>query len=401
MGMRRTGVQVDVTQFKIHRENFNTLLDEYRTTFTGYGIPVAFQLGATGTHPSLAKLFFNEFGVTPISYSEKTNEPSLDKRALEEYATLPGLVGNTARTIRQFRKIAKLLSSYIDNLPRDKFDVSHPTWRCFGTRTGRWSATDPALQTIPKEKLKSGVPSLRNLFCARPGRFFVDADWSALEARVFAVLAQAKLLLQWFEEFDAGRGIDVHTRNAQAIFRCEKPTKQQRDLAKSVLYCLLYGGGPEVAWRALVPDYPNLKLSGVVGVFTLFFNLHHEIQEYQEKHLWLCKKQNYVEAPLSGRRQVYHNGRIVPTECLNFPNQATAGDLANRAIIAIAGELNDDECLVWQCHDALGLEGPNPERLAGILRRHMQAPILLNGQTVIFPAEPEYGHDWANLRKFS
>lgn len=401
MKMREDGVQVDISKFDEHRTNFRYLLSELNDKYRALGIPQEYELGVNGQHPSLSKLFFDKFKCKPIAFSEKTNRPSLDSRTVETYSAEPGIVGDTARIVRQFRKNAKLLYSYIETLPLDEHNTTHPSWRVFGTRTGRWSATDPALQTIPKENLKQNMPSLRNLFCARPGMWLVDADWSALEARIFMHLANAELLIKWFDEFDRGAGKDVHTRNACAVFNTEAPVKLQRDLAKRVLYCLLYGGAADTVWKTLVPDYPELKLVAVEKVFALFLRLHPQIEVFQKGTIAKAKDDCYIEAPLSGRRQVYHSGRIVPTEVVNFPIQSTAGDLANIAILGIARDLGPQDRIIAQVHDAIILEGPDPIKLAGILRKHMEKPVLLNGREVVFPAEPEYGQDWSNLRKFS
>ena len=364
--------------------------------FVALNPPTGIALGANGQNPGNARLFFTHFNQTPLVYSEETGNPSLDTKTLSKYATTEGGVGFVAKVSRlvlRYRRLAKLRTSYITNMPSDEANLIHPTWKITGTRTGRWSAIRPAVQTTPKNK--KNRPGMRELFMARSGCVMVEADYSQLELRIVALLAGDKKLLEWY-----ARGEDVHTLNAREVFGTPTPTENDRNLAKSVVYGLNYGGSAETIWQALLPDNPGLPLANVVRVVKTWFESHPEIKEWQNLQVALAEERKYVEAPLSGRRQYYEDGEIQPTEVLNFPIQATAGDLMNRAALEIDKALDwTRESFLLQVHDAAILEGPDQARLIGILKGCMEQEVELNGHKTMFPVDVKAGPDWGHLEK--
>jgi DNA polymerase I-like protein with 3'-5' exonuclease and polymerase domains len=111
-------------------------------------------------------------------------------------------------------------------------------------------------------------------------------------------------------------------------------------------------------------------------------------------------KEMYVEAPLSGRRQHYHDGRTVPTEVLNYPIQATAGDIMNRAILQLDKAIRwGQEGILAQVHDAAIIEGPDPDRLVSLLHEHMEQEVELNGSRIKFKIDVKVGRNWADMKE--
>lgn len=398
MRMRERGITVAKDNFARHRHNLNTILDACRDEFQSL-TSGKISLGKSGQHPDLGPYFFDKLGCQPVAWSEETQKPSLNSEALQTYiamyASSKPVISNLARTIYRYRKHSKLLGSYVDNLPVGTDGKVHPWWRVFGARTGRWSAKDPGIQTIPKENLKAGMPTMRDLFCAQPGMWLVEADYSQLELRIVALLSGDEKLLDWYEQ-----GLDVHTMNAGDIFQTKTPTKQQRDLAKRVVYGMNYGGSAETIWRSLITDFPGLPQAAVAMVVKGWFKAHPAIQRWQEALVATAKAQNYVEETLSGRRQYYHDGRIQPTQVLNFPVQGAAGELANRAVIAASAALNwDSEGLLAQVHDSLLLEGPNQAKLVEVVKSAMEQKVDLNGAVIKFPVDISVGKNWGAMQK--
>lgn len=309
--------------------------------------------------------------------------------------TMPA-VADLCRVIYQYRKHAKLLGSYIENLPILDDGRVHPAWRVFGTRTGRWSASDPGIQTIPKKGKKANTPSMRNLFCAREGFVMMDCDYSQLELRIVALLSGDEKLLEWYAQ-----GKDVHTMNAMEIFKTKTPTDSQRELAKRVVYGMNYGGSAKTIWRNLTADIP-VPLETVELVFKGWFTTHPKIAQWQNDLTEKAKRTMYVEEALSGRRQYYYDGRVKPTEVVNFPVQGAAGELANRAVIAISKELNwVDEALIAQVHDSIVAEcvAVKQSRLVDIVKGAMEQEITLNGAMIRFPIDIKVGTNWGHLEK--
>lgn len=404
MKMKERGVMLDRSRFQGHRDNLTKELDKVRGGFRDLEIPEEFNLGKSGQNPSISRLFFDVFKLPAMAWTDD-GKPSLDSKTLKRFCAHEGgqsLPANVARLVYRYRKYTKLLSNYIDGMPADSADIVHPTWRAFGTRTGRWSATDPAAQTIPKPKWETidGVkilvaPGMRDLFRARPGCTIVEADYSQLELRIVALLAGDKKLLEWY-----ANGEDVHTLNAKEVFQVQVPTKQQRELAKRVVYGLNYGGSAQTIWRSLLVDFPGLPFSNVVRVVAGWFASHPAIKSWQDQQIRLARRRLYVEAPISGRRQTYHDGKIVPTEVLNFPIQSTAGDLMNLAILQISKELNwGPEGILFQVHDSAVVEGPDQDRLVSVVKRAMEQEVELMGQRTKFVVDVKVGNNWGYLEE--
>lgn len=412
MQMKEWGIYTEQSNLEDHRTNIDALLNDMQRRFREIVPDVSCSLGANGQNPSISKLFLETFGLPVVSWNKETQSPSLDGKALTSYiatyATARAIVADVARIVLAFRKFSKLKGSYVDTLPVDSFGFVHPTWRIFGARTGRWSANDPAMQTIPKEvcyKLPDGreiVIKLRNLFRARPGYVMVEADYSQLELRIVALLSGDEKLLDWY-----AKGFDVHTMNAKDIWATswgtfsEEKRKKCRDLAKRVVYGLNYGGSAETVWKSLIVDFPGLPLAAIQHVVDGWFRAHPRIVEWQAGLIAQASIDGYIEEPLSGRRQYYHDGRIKPTEVLNFPIQGAAGTLANRAVKAIAGQLNwTDEALLAQVHDSTISEiiMPKQAKLVDIVKQGMEQEVTLNGNTVRMPVDLKVGTNLAELR---
>jgi DNA polymerase-1 len=238
---------------------------------------------------------------------------------------------------------------------------------------------------------------MRDLFCARPGFVLAEADYSQLELRIVALLSRDEKLLQWYAD-----GVDVHTVNAKSIFGTDKPKDQQRDLAKRVVYGLNYGGSAATIWKSLVVDFPGLKLEAVEHVVKRWFEEHPAIGAWQRAQIELAQRNGFVEESISGRRQYYHDGRIKPTEVLNYPIQGAAGTLANKAILSIDAAFDwADFHLLMQVHDSTVSE-LRLERLdegIAIVKRCMEQEIVLNGVKIKFPVDVKVGTNWGHMEK--
>lgn len=405
MRMRAQGWAPNEGEFEKQRETLKGIMNKMRQSYEKvvagliHVVPGAqlktkchvyigpYRLGESGSHGDIKKLYFEELGLPPPSYTE-LGEPQLNAKGLEEFCADPDKrVATLSRTILNYRKAAKLLSTYVDGMPINKVtERVHPSWKVYGTVTGRWSSSDPNCQNIPKK--------MRPLFKADTGTWIVSADYSQLELRIIAYVAQDRLLMQWYEE-----GQDVHLMNARTAFNKPDATKKgpERQLAKALVYGPNYGGTAKTIWIQNVAKFPGLTLSVVEDFVTGWFKAHPDIVEYQRKTIQTAKDYGYVEAPLSGRREIFHDGRIDPNKVLNYPFQSTAGDVVNRAILGIDRELDwTKEAIKAQVHDDIVLQGPDPLRLWQLLKKHMEKPVTLYGQEVIFPCEPEIGKVWGD-----
>lgn len=358
-----------------------------------------YRLGANGQHRDLNKLFFEVWGVKPREYSEETGLPKLDRDLLSfECGNADPLIAGTARRILQFREASKLLSTYVRKsvrLPNGDWTkglhvlddgIIRPTFKVYGTKTGRWSSAEPNAQNIP--------PKMRDMFRARDGRWLLASDYSQLELRITALLSGDAKLLEWYR-----RGYDVHTEVAKDVFKVEKVSKAQRAMTKGVVYGMSYGGGAETIWRTLLPKFPKVQLAFVKRVIKSWYEEHPAIKEMQEEWMDIARENCYVEVPMSGRREYFHDGRIEPTKVFNYPIQGSAGDIMNASILHL-NELCEgtDVRIIFQVHDEIVIEGSDPHQMYDMLKTSMQRDITWNGYTMPFPTDTAIGRNWGEMQ---
>lgn len=400
MRMRERGVPVLKQNMQRHREN----LRSRRKTALGELRLIARQHGVEHLNPNsnaqLKDFFFNRLKVRPTRFSESTEQPSLDSKALEPLITDPNArIAASTRALLRYRRWSKLLQTYVDKLPlkkrKDGSFVVRPTWKIYGTITGRWSSQAPNLMNVPKPKyrtLKNGnrqleAPGLRDLFGPHGNNWIVEADYSALEARIVALLAGDAELLEWFALHDAGKGEDVHRRHAKILFETDAPAERERELTKRDYYAWQYGADDETIWRSLVIEFHDLSLSQVAHMSRVYNKVRHKIVAWRDEQLLIATRNKYVEAPLSGRREYFYNF-IEPSKVYNYPAQATGADLINPAFLALVKELKwPEEGVDAQVHDSLVADGPDPIRLMRLMKKHMEREVVLNGIKHKFPVE--------------
>lgn len=376
------------------------------------------KLGVNPFNPNSGKhlndLFFNHLKCIPASFSEKTNKPKLDEDALSRLVTHPNSIVSTAsRALLRYRRWNKLLTTYIDGMPMDAKHIVHPTWNVAGTRTQRWSSQDPNAMNIPGPviKMKSDGTKyvvragLRDLFVGFEGKgkfgfernWVVEADYSQLELRIIAQLSADEPLLTAYQ-----RGDDVHTINARMLFGLPKDSpvpKQQRHLAKIFAYAANYGGSAETIWKTIAIDFSHVTLLQVEKMMYLWFKAHPAIRKWQDNILREVRLHDYNEAPLSGHRAVLY-GLIDPKKIYNWPVQHTGADIINPRMEAVSARLRwPQEGILFQCHDALVVDGPDPVRIAKILKEEMTAEITLNGCTMPYPVDVKVGLDWGSAEE--
>jgi DNA polymerase-1 len=351
-------------------------------------------------------LFFGKLKVEANQWSP-TGAPSLNDNALVPLVVHHRpLVQIAARALLRYRRWKTLLRQHVERLPLDQKNVVHPTWKIYGAITGRWASTSPNVMNIPKPrygKTKTGkktlvAPGLRDLYIPhKKGNIMVEADYSQLELRIIALLAGDQILLDAY-----AKGQDVHSINARTLFcipEGEEVSSTERRLAKGFVYGANYGGQAPTIWEALSVDFPNIQLNQVVRMLNAWNTTHFKIVQWQKTILKKAYKEDFVEAPLSGRRRYFHGG-VKPTEVFNFPIQATAADLLNRAILKLRPLLDwPNEGIIFQCHDALICDGPNKKRLAKLLKDCMEQEITVGGRTMKFNVDIKSGPSWGEMEE--
>lgn len=306
----------------------------------------------------LSEVLFDSLGLptkgikkTPggvISTRESELEKLRDKHAIIEL-------------ILEYREVQKLLSTYIDNIPEmlDENDVLHTTFVQSGTTTGRMSSINPNMQNIPSSG--DAAKEIRSAFVARQGYQLVALDYSQIEFRVLALLADDEDLVTIFRE-----GRDFHSAVAQEVFQVaeDEVTKEQRRQAKVINFGIIYGMGVTSLQKNLGGSREEAQ-----RFYDTYFDEFPGIARFIEAVKIEARKKGYTETLFGRRRYIPALHSSIPyiraaaeREAFNAPIQGTAtGDIIKLAMIRIDERLrkegyDDRAFLLLQIHDELIFE---------------------------------------------
>lgn len=332
----------------------------------------------------------------PVIKKTKTGY-STDVKVLEELEGRHPLIG----TILEHRKLAKLQSTYIDGLKpliNPKTGRIHTHFQQTVTVTGRLSSTDPNLQNIPT-RTEEGR-QIRQIFVPGDGfDYLMSCDYSQVELRILACIAQDELLLESFRH-----GQDVHARTASEVFGLplEQVTAEMRTGAKAVNFGIVYG----------ISDFGLAKQLGITrneaaGYIKNYFSRYTGVKKYMDTMIETARSQGYVST-LMGRRRylpdIKHSNfnlrSFAERTAINTPIQGTAADIMKLAMIKVAAELKKHGLktrILLQVHDELVLEVPENEKeqAAQIVRGTMENTVQLD---IPLAADVKFGKNWAQTK---
>ncbi len=265
--------------------------------------------------------------------------------------------------ILEHRQLSKLKSTYIDAFPAllDEHGRVHTSYNQIGSSTGRLSSQNPNLQNIPI-RTEQGR-EIRRAFVAAPGTVLLTADYSQVELRILAHVTGDPALLAIFNE-----SLDIHTATAARLFDVplEEVTRNQRRLAKTVVFGVIYGiSAFGLAARTDLTREQSQQM--IEGLFATYPGL----KSYFERTLEEGRVRGYVET-LFGRRRpmpelMSANGarrQAAEREAINAPIQGTSADLIKVAMSRLHTELGRralNSRMLLQVHDELVLEVPDDE----------------------------------------
>ncbi len=349
----------------------------------------------------LRVVLFEELKLVPTGRrTKKTRKLSTGQEVLEalsEQHPLPAKV-------LEFRELAKLKGTYVDALPRlvDPSDGRiHTRFHQLGAATGRLSSSDPNLQNIPV-RTEIGR-EIRRAFVPEPGWRFLSADYSQMELRILAHLAEDEELIAAFR-----RGLDIHRHTAALVagVAYDLVTDELRSRAKAVNFGIIYGmsefrlareqGMTREEARAFIEAYfaryPRVKeyIDRVIAevqrtgeVRTLFGRLRRFPELVEEEG-----RRSGVSRPV--REQLLR-------QAVNTTIQGTGADIVKKAMAAVARRLREGGFrarMLLQVHDELLFEVPPEEedRLAALVREEMEGVVEL---AVPLTVDVRTGDDWA------
>ncbi|MBO4886579.1 MAG: DNA polymerase I [Clostridia bacterium] len=303
------------------------------------------------------------------------------------------------RQVLEYRKYAKLKSTYVDALLRlrDREGRIHTSFDQTATVTGRISSLEPNLQNIPVRTTLGR--EIRRAFIARPGWQLVDADYSQIELRVLAHMSGDHVMIDAFR-----RGQDIHARTAAEVYGVplEEVTPEMRSSSKAVNFGIVYG----------ISDFGLARGIGVSRAeasefIRRYFARYPDVKRYLDSCVALGSTQGYVTTYFNRRRYLpelsdrsYSIRQFGERAAMNSPIQGTAADIIKLAMIRVheaLGEQSFSARLILQVHDELIVEAPDDEAqaAASLLKACMETIVSLDVPLV---AEVNIGHSWYDCK---
>ncbi len=373
----------------------------------------------------MAKLLFDDWGLAPHHYSEKTGDPSTDDETLRTMIVHYGLSKEREvflRSVRSYRKVTKLLGTYVRPLIEKGIKRVHPCYNRLPA-TGRYSSSNPNMQNIPK--------SLRDIFIAREGYVLVGADMDQLELRLIAEEANAQHSLRIINE-----GLDPHNETMEVIYGKEvwslpgapeerrkkgKGTfKSTRDITKNCRYAWQYAASTKRIHEQVVSVeddtgnliFAHLALEDVRQVVEGLKRADPEIPKWWRMIENKYRREGFIGDTLWGRRRYFRNEDKI-NELVNHPIQSGGVSIVNEGMIELVygpqdwfatsalcpgGKTIPVEWLINHGHDALYLEVPEDkaEEAAEILETAMNRR-RKRGALLDYTAEADIGQRWSEV----
>ncbi|MBZ9752538.1 DNA polymerase I [Deinococcus sp. HMF7604] len=342
----------------------------------------------------LEAVLYDELGLASGKKTKLTGKRSTAVATLEplreEHPIIPALL--------EYRELEKLRGTYLDPLPslvNPRTGRLHTTFAQGAVATGRLSSLNPNLQNIPIRS-ETGR-EIRKGFIADPGYCLISADYSQIELRLLAHIADDPLMQQAFQE-----GADIHRRTASQVLGLDEATvtPNQRRAAKTVNFGVLYG----MSAHRLSNDL-GIPYADAAGFIETYFATYPGIRGYIDRTLEFGRQQGYVETLYGRRRYVPEltaTNRTLREAgerlAYNMPIQGTAADIIKLAMIRLEQKLEGTGArLLLQVHDELLLEAPGgkAEQIADLVKTIMEGAVQLK---VPLAVEVGVGPNWYDTK---
>jgi DNA polymerase-1 len=343
----RRGIKVDVDYFqeitKMAEKEMKSLAKEiYQLAGIRFNI---------NSPSQLSYVLFEKLKLPPKKMGKKL--PSTD------YSVLSDLLGKhpIVEKLLKYRELNKMRSTYLlpmANLVNKETGRLHTSFNQTGTATGRLSSFEPNLQNIPIRG--EWGKRIRKGFIAEDGFLFLSADYSQIELRILAYLAQEENLIQAFE-----KGEDIHMNTAKALFKTEVVDENLRRMAKAVNYGIIYGMS-----EFGLAEGMRISREEAKRFMTEYFNLYPKVKEWRERIITETRERGYTRTIFGRIRPIPEILSNNKTEqelgqrlAINTTVQGSAADIIKKAMVEIDAELERKGFkggILVQVHDELLLE---------------------------------------------
>jgi len=367
--MERAGIMVDPKTLK-------QMSDEFARRIADLEVEIHQDAGQefnVGSPKQLGEILFDKLGLKG-GKKTKTGGYSTDSGVLEPLA----LEHQIVQKVLDWRGLSKLKSTYTDALvtqinPQTK--RVHTSYSMVGAQTGRLSSTDPNLQNIPIRTAEGR--RIREAFVAAPGCKLISLDYSQIELRLVAEIADLDALKKAFLD-----GLDIHAMTASEVFGVplDEMDPETRRKAKAINFGIIYG----ISAFGLANQI-GVSRGEAKAYIDQYFERFPGIRQFMDDTVEGCREKGYVET-LFGRR-IHLDGindknpmrrSYAERQAINAPIQGTAADIIKRAMIRIPAALAeaglDDVTMLLQVHDELIFEAPDAkaEKAIPVIRDVME-----------------------------
>lgn len=343
----------------------------------------------------LSEILFEKLKL-PVIKKTKTGI-STDSEVLEKLKSESEIV----EYIIEYRQMVKLNSTYVEglkNVADEKTGRIHSVFNQTIAATGRISSTEPNLQNIPTRTDEGR--ELRKAFVSEDGFILCDADYSQIELRVLAHLADETNLIEAFEH-----GLDIHTKTASEVFHVpiEEVTSTMRSRAKAVNFGIVYG----ISDFGLSKDLDISRKEAKMYIEN-YLAYYKNIDKYMKNIVEQGKRDGYVDTYFGRRRYIpelssrnFNIRSFGERIALNTPVQGTAADIIKAAMVNVHNKLKNKGMksrLILQVHDELIIEAceSEEEEVKALLKHEMEN--VVKDFKVFLAADINVGKNWYNAK---
>jgi DNA polymerase-1 len=351
--MEYAGVKVDRTKLEKMEEN----LSEDQATVEDKVFELAGEAFNIGSPKQLSRILFEKLKL-PIIRKTKTGI-STDESVLVELSSHHAI----CEWILKYRELSKLKSTYVEGLIQQihpKTGRVHTSFNQTITATGRLSSSNPNLQNIPTTD--DPRYDIRSVFIAEEGYELFSGDYSQVELRLLADMSQDAELLRAFEHDE-----DVHSYTGRLIFGVDEVSSEQRRIAKTINFGVVYGQTPYGLSQTL-----KISPSEAKDFIDKYFRRYSGVKEYLQSLIQKAHQDGFVTTQLGRRRYLPEinsanrmRREMAERAAINTPIQGSAADMIKTAMVRIHRLLQEQSLktkMILQVHDELVFEVPTEEK---------------------------------------